>query len=46
MKPEYWQFDNCPKCEDGVLEVVDCKGEQYLECNECEFTYHFPEEEV
>ena len=37
---KYYVGDKCPKCKKGTLEVVDMKGEDYLQCDSCGWTYH------
>jgi len=46
MKPKRYQGDSCPECNKGTLEAVDMKGEEYLSCDKCTFTYFGEELEI
>ena len=38
-KMKHYQYDKCPQCKEGTLETVEMKGEEYLACDECDFTH-------
>jgi len=38
-----YENDDCPNCEGGIMECIDCKGMEYLECNKCGYTFHTEE---
>ena len=31
-----YEGDKCPKCNEGILEYQECKGEEYLICDSCQ----------
>jgi len=35
-KIKHYQFDTCSKCNEGTLEVVDMKGKEFLQCDQCD----------